>query len=72
MTIKSQNDIVKRYKQAIFYLMSNECKQNWGKKVKTFHTIRELYWVLGGEGACPIQLFPKTKILDKEKLYNVI
>lgn len=70
--MKTKKDIVTRYKKAIFFFMSDECVNVTGTAVKTFHTIRELYWVLGGIGNVPIQLFPDKKIIDKEKLYGVI
>lgn len=70
--MKSQKQIVERYKRAITFLLSDKCMNITGTAIKTFHTVRELYWVLGGENELPIQLFPEIKILDKEKLYSVI
>lgn len=72
MKMKSKNDIKRRYLKAIDYLMSDECIYCTTIAVKTFHTVRELYWVLGGEGSLPIKMFPEKVITDKEKLYSVI
>ena len=72
MKMKSKNDIKRRYIQAIDYLMSDECHPLTGTAVKTFHTVRELYWVLGGEGKLPIKMYPEKKIVDKVKLYSVV
>lgn len=70
--MRTKNEIIRRYMRAIDFLFSNECLDTTGSAVKTFHTIRELYWVLGGEGRLPITIFPEKKIVDKEKLYSVI
>lgn len=70
--MRTKNEIIKRYKRAIDFLFSDECIGTTGTAVKTFHTIRELYWILGGEGHPPITIFPEKKIVDKEKLYSVI
>lgn len=43
-----------------------------GTAIKTYHTARELYWVLGGKGDFPVKMFPNREILDKEQLYSVI
>ena len=72
MRMKSKNDIKRRYIQTVMWLLSEECVWCTGTAVKAFHTARELYWVLGGEGKFPLKMFPEKEIVDKEKLYSVV
>lgn len=67
----TKKEIKTEFKKLIKFILSDDFVFAAPSGIKAYHKAKTLYWVLGGEGKFPIQVFPEVKVLNTEKLYQV-